>query len=289
MSASTRRTNFYLYACILIVFLAASITHFYLYKRYRSQDSFLSSMLYLPSGKYLKPASFGYHTLLADFIYLWSIQYYGDPQFQPRMEYLKHTYDLITELDPNYLDAYQIGALFMFYEGRNPQAGLELLESGMRKNPTEWILPLEAGFHSHMTLKRPDLAAKYFEQAAKIPGSVSLAKRALASMKFKLGDKAAALALWTEVYESADSPTIKQTAYQHVHDLRVLIDVDLIRGAIRKFHETYGRPPLNLEQLSAHGFLKLVPLDPDGKPYQYDARTGYVKYSTDLPLYKRYQ
>ena len=289
MSARKERTAFYLLSAVLIVFLAASAMHFHLYKNYQSQGSFISSMLYLPSGKYLKPASFGYHTLLADFIYLWSIQYYGDPGFHPRMEFLKHTYDLITELDPQYLDAYQTGALFMFYEGRNPMAGLELLEQGMKKNPAEWILPMEAGFYCHMNLKRHDLAAEYFERATKIPGTIAFAKRALASMKFKSGDRAASLALWSEIYETAETPSIKQTAYQHVHDLRVLIDLDTIRNAIREYQEAVNRAPLNLEQLVSNGYLKQVPVDPDGNPYSYDPRTGYVSYSSRLTLYKRFQ
>lgn len=289
MSAITRRSSFYLPALVLLAFLAAAALHFDLYKRYRSQSSLFSSMLYLPSGKYLKPFSFGYHALMADFIYLWSIQYYGDPAAQPKMEYLKHTYDLITELDPHYMDAYQTGALFMFYEGRNPMAGLQLLEQGMRNNPNEWILPMDAGFYCFMTLKRQDLAAKYFERAAKIPGTILFAKRAQASMTFKMGDKPAALQLWSEVYEAADTDSIKQTAYQHIHDLRVLIDLDILRNAIRAFQETFNRPPLNLEQLVYHRFLKQLPVDPDGNPYQYDPRTGYVKYASQLTLYKRFQ
>lgn len=289
MRAPVRHTSFVLAGVILLSFFASVMIHFHLYKEYRSQSTFFSSMLYLPSGKYLKPASFGYDGLLADFIYLWSIQYYGDPGFQPKMEYLKHTYDIITELDPHYLDAYQTGALFMFFEGRNPQAGLDLLEQGMRKNPQEWILPMDAGFYCMMTLKRKDLAAKYFELASKIPTATSFAKRAQASMRFKLGDKAAALQLWSEVYDIAESPTVKQTAYQHMHDLRVLIDMDILRNAIAAYRRKFQRNPLNLEQLIAQRLLARIPAGPDGTGYTYDARTGEVKYATDLPLYKRYQ
>jgi tetratricopeptide (TPR) repeat protein len=289
MTSGKGRASFFLIASVLVVFFLAALLHFNLYKNYRSQSSFISSMLYLPSGKYLKPVSFGYDTLLADFIYLWSIQYFGDPGFHPRMEYLKHTYDVITELDPQFIDAYQTGALFMFYEGRNPMAGLALLEQGMRNNPTEWILAMEAGFYCQMNLKRFDLAANYFEKATKIPGTVAFAKRALASMKFKMGDRASSLALWSEIYETSDSRSIKQTAYQHVHDLRVLIDIDSIRKAIREFQEDFGHPPLNLDQLVSKRLLKQIPVDPEGNAYSYNPRTGHVNYASQLTLYKRYQ
>jgi tetratricopeptide (TPR) repeat protein len=280
--------RFSIASLILIAFLIASVVHFDLYKRYRSQDVFLTQMLYLPSGKYLKPASFGYYAIFADFIYLWSIQYYGDPGFHPRMEYLKHTYDIITELDPRYMDAYQTGALFMFYEGRNPKGGLQLLDQGLEKNPEQWILPLDAGFYCMMRLGDKKLAAEYFEKAAKIPRAHSLAKRALASMRFKLGDKVTALHLWMEVLDTAENATIKQSAYQQVHDLRVLIDLDVIRAAISEFESKFGKHPFNLQQLVTQGFLKSYPYDPEENEYEYNVRTGHVQYSKQLTLYKKF-
>ncbi len=289
MKLSTGRSSLLLSLCILLTFVLSCTIHIHLYRRYRSNNTFLSPMLYLPSGKYLKKVSFGYHALVADFIYLWSIQYYGDAGFHPRMDYLQHTYDIITELDPQYLDAYQTGALFMFYEGRNPKAGLRLLDKGLERNPAEWILPLDAGFYCMVNLKNKEMAAAYFQKAAAIPEAHSLAKRALASLRFKMGDRAAAMALWQEVFDVAEESRIKQTAYQHLHELKVLIDLDHIREAIQRYVERFGRPPFNLDQLAAPGYLREVPRDPEGNPYVYDARTGQVTYPQQLTLYKKYQ
>jgi tetratricopeptide (TPR) repeat protein len=246
-------------------------------------------MLYLPSGKYLKPASFGYHALLSDFVYLWSIQYYGDPIFSPKMEYLKHTYDIITELDPYYIDAYQTGALFMFYEGRNPKAGLELLDRGIEKNPNEWILPADAGFYCYMNLKDKALAIKYFNKVVKIPSAPAQAKRLLAGMHFQIGDKKMAYDLWKEIYETANKAHIKQIAYQHVHDLKVLIDIEELKKAIQQYQNQTGKLPETLEQLHTSGLIAEIPIDPDEHPYVYDPRTGKVQYSQELKIYKRYQ
>jgi hypothetical protein len=276
-------------ALIVVSFLLASVVHYRLHKEYDIHNVLISQMLYLPSGKYLKPATFGYYSIAADLIYLWSIQYYGDPGFHPKMEYLKHTYDLITDLDPQYLDAYETGALFMFVEGRNPKAGLQLLDQGLAKNPNQWILPLDAGFYCIMRLRDQKLAAEYFAKAAKIPGANSLAKRALASSRFKLGDKISALELWKEVFSTAENATIKQTAYQQIYELRVLIDLDSIRLAIHYFEQQFGRPPLNMDQLVSRGYLNVIPLDPDGNPYNYDPRTGTVAYPKQLTLYRKYQ
>ena len=78
-------------------------------------------LLYLPSGKYLKVAALGFDGLLADLLYLWSIQYYGNYDIKDRYTYLERIYDqVITELDPHYLDPYLVGALIMTAEARNP-------------------------------------------------------------------------------------------------------------------------------------------------------------------------
>jgi len=272
--------------CLLLL---AVVVHYRIALRHRDPGSSFSQMLYLPSGKYLRPATFGYHLLVADFVYLWSIQYYGDPGFHPRMEYLQHTYDLITELDPNFIDAYQTGALFMFYEGRNPQAGLRLLDTGLQRNPSKWILPADAGFYCMMNLRNRDLSARYFEKAAAIPGAPSLAKRMAAGMHFRMGDKRLAYQLWEEVYRTVEDPSIRQTAFQHVHDLKVLIDLEDLREAIRKYQNRFGREPLHLNQLVSSGILKAIPVDPDENLYEYDRQTGTVKYSRQLTVYRRYQ
>jgi tetratricopeptide (TPR) repeat protein len=278
-----------LWPLILLIYVLAISVHYQVYNKFRHSGSSFTQLLYLPSGKYLKPASFGYYALLADFVYLWSIQYYGAPQFSPRMEYLKHTYEIITELDPNYIDAYQTGALFMFFDGRNPQAGLALLDKGLQKNPHEWIIPADAGFYCMITLKDYRKAAEYFKKASAVPGAPSQAKRLLAGMHFRMGDQLHAYELWKEVYETAAKPQIKQTAYQHMHDLKVLIDVDAMKKALVSYQLKNNRYPFHLQQLVNAGLIKEIPLDPDGAPYLYDQRTGEVKYSKELNIYKRFQ
>src|SRR5436309_2954258 len=97
---------------ILLVYAFAIAVHYDLTKTQKDSDSAIAQIIYLPQSSYLKPLSFGYASLLSDFIYIWSIQYYGDRIFNPRMQFLPHTYNLITELDPQFLDAYETGALF---------------------------------------------------------------------------------------------------------------------------------------------------------------------------------
>ena len=97
------------------------------------------------------------------------------------------------------------------------------------------------------------------------------------------------LELWQEVYDTAERPSIKQTAFQHVHDLRVLIDLDGLRKAIKLYYEKHQQLPTNLNDLVSARIVKQVPLDPEGNAYQYDPGAGKVKYSKQLNIYRRYQ
>src|SRR5439155_23962358 len=87
------------------------------------------NLLYLPSGRYLQAATFGYSALAADLIYIWSIQYYSNYQIQDRYEYLDQIYRrVIAELDPHYLDPYLVGSLIMSVEAGRNELALQLLD-----------------------------------------------------------------------------------------------------------------------------------------------------------------
>ena len=52
---------------------------------------------YMPSGEYVRFASFGFHHLVADLLYIWSIQYFSVERDE-RWRYLARLYDVIVEV-----------------------------------------------------------------------------------------------------------------------------------------------------------------------------------------------
>ena len=78
-----------------------------------------ASIIYIPSGKYLKYATFGYSSLVADLVYLWAIQYYTTYTIVDRFQNLEHIFSIIAELDPRYTDPYEIGALIAVNEAKD--------------------------------------------------------------------------------------------------------------------------------------------------------------------------
>ena len=242
-------------------------------------------LLYLPSGKYLRVMALGFDGLLADVLYLWSIQYYGNYDIRDRYDYLEHIYDqVITELDPHYLDPYLIGALIMTTEARQPEMALRLLDKGVVHNPGQWIMPFEAGFLCYNDLHDYKRAAGYFEKALRVPGVHPLVRRLYAEMYDRAGDKRTSLREWSEIYRTAADDYVRNVAWNHVHDLKVDVDIAELTDAVSRFREREGRTPRRLQELLPSGTLRDLPRDPENRAYLYDPQEGTVRYRGSLVL-----
>jgi tetratricopeptide (TPR) repeat protein len=236
-------------------------------------------LLYLPSGRYLQIASLGFDELLADALYLWSIQYYSNYDIADRYDYLEHIYkDVITELDPRYLDPYLTGSMIMTAEAQQPEMALRLLDKGIERNPDQWILPFEAGFTCYQTLHDYTRAARYFDLAQAVPGAPPIVQRFKAEMTRRAGDIRDSLQEWAAIHDAATDEYVRTIAWNHVHDLRVQVDLEDLRQAIALYQDRTGQRPASLGALRAAGILPAPPRDPEGRPYLYDPRTGTPSY-----------
>ncbi len=236
-----------------------------------------SSIIYIPSGKFLKYATFGYRALAADAIYLWAIQYYSTPTIDDRFDHLDHIFAIINELDPRYQDPYEVGALIAVQEARDTRAAFAILDRGAANNPDQWVYTLNAGHMAMMTLKDFPLAEKYFEQCMKIPGAPDFVERLRANAMFKKGDLRTSWETWLEIYTKAPDERTKKIASNHLYNVKATIDEAALEDAAAKYRGRFGRPPADLEALVRTAFLKELPKDLDGKDYVYDPATGKVK------------
>ena len=239
-----------------------------------------SSIIYIPSGQYLKFATFGNSSLLADLIYVWAIQYYSDYTIPDMYEYLDHIFSIINELDPSYLDPYDIGAVIAAYEAQDLDLALKILDRGLEKNPEQWLFPYMAAHYAQMIKKDHKLAQEYYKKAMNIEEVPPIVERLYANAIFKSMDYKRALQTWLEIYKTAEDERTKKIASNHIYNITTTIDIQKINEAIAKFKESYGRNPMELSQLVKAGFLDSLPKDLDGKKYIYDSRTGEVKTPT---------
>ncbi|MDH7512942.1 MAG: hypothetical protein QHH14_08350 [Clostridiales bacterium] len=232
-----------------------------------------ASIIYIPSGKYMKYATFGYSSVVADLVYLWAIQYYSTLTIVDRYQNLEHIFSIIAELDPRYKDPYEVGALIAIYEAKDLELGLRILDMGLAKNPGEWIFPFQAGHYAQLA-KDFELARKYYEKAMKIPGAPDIAKRLYAAASFRTMDLKASWETWQEIYATATDQRVKDIALRHLYRVKSAIDIALLEEAIARFKERYGRNPEELKELVRARFLPSLPKDLDGKDYVYDKEKG---------------
>jgi hypothetical protein len=236
-----------------------------------------SSIIYVPSGKFLKYATFGYSALAADLVYLWAIQYYSTYEIPDRFERLDHIFSIIAELDPRYTDPYEIGAMIASQEARDVPLALKILDRGAAKNPDMWLFPFEAGHIAQMRIKDFDLARKYFGQAMVLPGAPDFTKRLYANAALKVTDYKTSWETWLEVFDTATDDRVKKIASNHLYQVRAEMDVNALKESVAKFKEKYGRLPSTLDQLVQMGILPMLPKDMDEKDYVYDPATGEVR------------
>jgi tetratricopeptide (TPR) repeat protein len=235
-----------------------------------------ASIIFIPSGKYMKYATFGYSSLAADLVYIWAIQYYTTYTIVDRFQNLEHIFSIIAELDPRFTDPYEIGALIAVNEAKDLRLAYKILDLGLAKNPDQWIFPFEAG-HYAQRAGDYETARKYYKKTMDIPGSPEISKRLYAAAGMKVMDLKESWETWLEVYNTATDKRTKKIAGKHLYQVKSAADTNLLKEAIRQFRERYHRLPAELDELVRFGILSALPQDLDGKPYVYDSKTGAIK------------
>ncbi len=243
-----------------------------------------ASILYIPSGRALQYIAFGNTSFLADMIYLWAIQYFSNTAVAERYDHLEHVFSIIADLDPRYLDPYQIGAMIAFPEAGDLDAAFRILDLGLEKNPDQWIFPWQAGHMAQVTLKDFRLAQAYYKKAMEIEGAPAMTRRLYANAATELSDYETAGKHWLEIYQDSVDPRVKKIAFNHLYRINASQDLEVLNQAVQAYRERFGRFPDGLSRLVSAGLLKSVLRDLENNDYIYDSQTGEV---TSAPWWKR--
>ncbi len=157
-------------------------------------------LLYYPSGATARQASLGYETAAADLAWLRAIQYYGEHRMTDQnYSRIGQLMQIVTELDPRFLQPYVFGAFVLAQEMRQPERGLDLLHRGLRANPDSWELAFKIGFLHYVCAHDVPAAARYFAWSARLPGHPDYAERFAAFANERAGNTQVAILLWKEV------------------------------------------------------------------------------------------
>lgn len=252
------------YAWRIILFLVIFIPAMYIQNKQlniiRKKPRIYRQSLYLPSGKNIRLISLGYDRFMADFIWLRAIQAFGGHWETDRnYQSIYHLFDVITDLDPGFIEAYTFGNLVMGDEGGNQKLGLELINKGIIKNPTNYLLPYWGGYAAYWQMDNPVLAKYYYTRALKARDVPNFVSRILTYMELKSGRFQVAfekyLRDWLEGMDNQDDIVIG------IAGERILDVVDewqryIITQAAKKYVAETGKNPSNIYDLQRAGVIE---------------------------------
>jgi len=182
-------------------------------------------LMYFPSGTFVRQTSLGQECTVADLAWLRAIQYYGHHRLTDRRyTMVGHIFDVVTTLDPKFIQAYVFGALILSQDAGKPYEGLALLRKGMRCNPENWILAFETGFIYYVVLRDYRSAGQYFSISSRLPGAPDYTSRFAAFVEERAGHTETAIKLWQEVAASSANKYVKEMAEEKVAELKAELE-----------------------------------------------------------------
>jgi tetratricopeptide (TPR) repeat protein len=114
--------------------------------------------------------------------------------------------ELVTSLSPHFTRAYLFSAFALIDAGR-PDVAYELPKKGFEANPDDWHFPAYLGFFVYRYGSGEDedlVAARWYQQAAKIAGSPDYLGRLAAALLARGGEQEKAILMFGQAYLAGD-------------------------------------------------------------------------------------
>ena len=258
----------------------------------RKDTGHIDHVSYLNSS-ILKRISLGFDELMADIYWIRALQYFGtdDLKTSQKDSNLLYKYlDIITDLDPKFINAYRYGGTFL---AEPPPIGMGdidngmlLMDKGRENNPENYRIPLEQAFIYYIYERNYEKAAELFDEASEKPGLSDFRKASIKGMAgtslIKGGQRELSMQIWKEIYESTLSQKRRSFALRQLNEINTQNMEDKLTSLSLKYENEYGQFPTDINNLLIPGYLKKVPADHGGKEFIIIPRIKQVKSRTLL-------
>jgi tetratricopeptide (TPR) repeat protein len=162
-----------------------------------------ATLLSVPPGNVVRLISSGYRNLLADVFYMRFTTYWGYwLTHGHRFHNLYPLLDLVTELDPHFKSAYEVGSLALA-DSKEVGRAVDLLLKGAHYHPKDYWYLYQSGMMLFLYGEDYLQAAKYFEMASRLPGAPADAQYFAARMYLVGGQRELARDRWLTIYIEA--------------------------------------------------------------------------------------
>lgn len=252
-----------------------------------------ASAMVLPSPL-LRITSLGFKGIVADFIFLDVIIYYGSTLDRTEQPYVKEwewkwferSLHTATDLDPYFFDPYYFGNAIFSWESHRIKEANALLEKGIAARTWDWILPFFAGFNNFYFLGENEKAAEYIMEASRRPGANPMLASLASKLAYKERRTETSIQFLEETLKRMDDAAIQKDLQKRIEALQRIY---VLEQAVALYRQRFKEYPPKLESLIQRGIIKEVPEDPYGGKF-FLAEDGTVKSTTDnllLPTERR--
>jgi hypothetical protein len=237
-----------------------------IYRR-RQEPSRFRDSLYLPDSRYVKFVSLGYDYFVADFLWLRMIQSFAAGWSRPEnKEQVRGYFDVITDLDPHYLDAYHFAIMALGEQKTDKdeydRMVLETVDKAALYNPRDYLIPYDGAFHAWYTMKNADLAKYYVHLTMKDPEHPTFIDRWPTYFDLESGRYRAAYEKYMRDYAKAlfqGDEVVKEILMHSLQRSVSLWICDAIKTRASEWRNTHDRYP-TVPELEQAGAFKDVEL-----------------------------
>ncbi len=250
-------------ALMLMTLGGAVVITVQLMERQRPVEERSAELSYLPKGEYMKVAVLGYRHIAADLIWLKALQYFGDmKQTAGGFRWAYHATDVVTDLDPEFVIAYQAGGTILGVWSGLMDESLALLKKGMLHNPDDWRFPFLIGYDYFYELCDLASGAKYFQLASTLPDAPTYLAGLAARLSVEAGDPDAAIEFLARFSAQVADQRLKDAISLRIKEVIVERDVRQLEDAVRQFRARLGRLPRRIEELVEYKIIRALPIEP---------------------------
>lgn len=252
----------------------------------QTQNAYKHAPLYLPEARYVRLATLGFNGFASDLAWFSTINYFGK-QVRGGHDYqwLYKMCDLVTELDPTKVVAFDFCANMLAWEAKRFDESLAILNKAIIHNPEDWKFWYIRGFTYWYFFNQQELARADLLHASRIPKAPAFLASLAARLIVATDTTDTAIAFLQDLIKNTEDKEAKAVLKDRLKRGYMKKEMESILKIIEDYELHSGKTVSMLEELIRAGVISKIPKDPFGGHYAYDPKERKLYSSTgELPL-----
>lgn len=171
--------------------------------------------------EFLRLTSFGYSRAMSSLLWIQFLQQTPPARVEPdKLSWIYYDLEAVTEIDPNFLPAYDRGGIFLSVVTEDKRGAERILLKGSKRFPDQWRLPAYLAYHYQWELNEPEKAEEQYLLASTKPNAPYLVMVRAASATARREGVGPALELLRGFLENTQEPAARERILAKIKSLK---------------------------------------------------------------------